>query len=119
MTTLWDWSPLCTRVMSTSSNVGIVANSAVLAAWFAQMGLQTAAGTMSLAENWFMVSAFKLAASRISSRLDLGPRSSCMMSFTPVYIHAGRWDRSWRGVRRFDRKSCNTISEARLFSARY
>jgi hypothetical protein len=41
-----------------------------------------------------MVSAFKLAASRASPRLDLGPRSSYMMSFTPLYIHAGLWDRS-------------------------
>jgi hypothetical protein len=31
-------------------------------------------------------------ASRVSPRLDPGPRSSRMMSFTPVYIHVGWWD---------------------------
>jgi hypothetical protein len=102
-----------------SSNVGIITNSAVLTAWFVEMGSQAAAGTMSSAKNWSVVSAFNLAASRTSSRLDPGQRSSRMMSFTPVYIHAGRWDRSWRGARRFDRKSCRTICEVRSFSARY
>jgi hypothetical protein len=58
------------------------------------MGSQTAVGTMSSAENWSIVSAFKLATSRTSSRLDPGQRSSRMMLFTPVYIQAGRWDRS-------------------------
>jgi hypothetical protein len=66
-----------------------------------------------------VVSAFKLAASKASPRLDPGPRSNLMMSFTPVYIHVGRWDRSRRGTRRFDRKSCSTISEVRSFSVRY
>jgi hypothetical protein len=84
------WSPLCTGAMLTSSSVGIVANSAVLTAWFAQMGSQTVAGTRSSAENWSWVSAFKLATSRAASRLDPGLRSSRMMSFTLVYIHAGR-----------------------------
>jgi hypothetical protein len=82
------------------------------------MDSQTASGTTSSTKNWSVVSAFKLAASKTSSRLDLGLRSSHMMSFTPVYIHAGR-GRSWRGVRHFDRKSCSTISEVRSFSARY
>jgi hypothetical protein len=109
MTTPRDWSPLCTRAMSTSSNVGIIANSVVFAAWFTQRGSQPAAGVTSSAEGWSVVSAFKLAASNVSLRLDPNPRSIRMMSFTPVYIHAGRWDRSWRGARRFDRKSCNTI----------
>jgi hypothetical protein len=59
--------------MSTSSSVGIVANSAVLIVWFTQMGSQTAADTTSSAENCFVVSAFKLAASRTSSWLDPGP----------------------------------------------
>jgi hypothetical protein len=70
--------------------VGIVASSAVLAAWLAQMGSQTAADTMRSAENWYAVSAFKHAASNASSRLDPGPRSSCMMSFTRVYTDAGQ-----------------------------
>jgi hypothetical protein len=77
-----------------SSSVGIIANNAVLTAWFAQRGSQAAAGVMSLAEGWFVVSAFKLAVSRVSPRLDLGPQSSRMMSFIPVYIHAGQCDRS-------------------------
>jgi hypothetical protein len=85
----------------------------------AQRGSQAAVGVMSSAEDWSVVSAFKLADSRASPRLDPGPRSSHMMSFTLVYIHAGRWDRSWRDVMRFDRKLCNTISEVRPFSARY
>jgi hypothetical protein len=119
MTTPWNWSPLCTRAMSTSSSVGIITNSAVLTAWFVQRGSQPAIGVTSSAKGGSIVIAFKLAASRVSPRLDPGPRSSCMMSFTPVYIHAGRWDRSWRGSRRFDRKSCRTISEVRPFSARY
>jgi hypothetical protein len=59
--------------MSTLSSMGIVANSVVLTAWFVQMGSQTAAGTMSSAENWYVVNALKLVASRTSSRLDLGP----------------------------------------------
>jgi hypothetical protein len=42
------------------------------------------------AEGWSVVSAFKLVANRVSPRLDPGPRSSHMMSFTPVYIHVGR-----------------------------
>jgi hypothetical protein len=58
------------------------------------MGSQTAIGAMSSAENWSVVSAFKLATNKAASRLDLGPRSSRMMLFTPVYIHAGRCDRS-------------------------
>jgi hypothetical protein len=37
--------------MSTSSSMGIITNNAVLAAWFTQMGSQTAGGTMSSAEN--------------------------------------------------------------------
>jgi hypothetical protein len=90
-----DWSPLCTGAMSMSSSVGIIANSDVLAAWFTKRGSQAAAGIMSSAEDWSMVSAFKRATSRASPRLDPGPRSSRMMSFTPVYIYAGRWDRSW------------------------
>jgi hypothetical protein len=80
---------LCTRVMLTSSSVGIIANSVVLAAWFAQRGSQPAAGITSSAEGWSVVSAFKLATSRMLPRLDPGPRSSRMMSFTPVNIHAG------------------------------
>jgi hypothetical protein len=79
--------------MSTSFNVGIIANSVVLAAWFAQRGSQPAAGVMSSDEGMSVVSAFKLTASRVSPRLDPGPRSSRMMSFTPVYIHVGWWDR--------------------------
>jgi hypothetical protein len=98
---------------------GIVANNAVLATWFVQMGSQTIADTTSSAENWSVVNTFKLAVSRTSSRLDPGSRSSRMISFTPVYIHARRWDWSWRGARHFDRKSCSTISEVRPFSARY
>jgi hypothetical protein len=94
MTTPWDWSPLFTRAMSTSSSVGIIANSAVLTAWFVKMGLQTVARTMSSAENWSVVSAFKLATRWAASKLDPGPPSSRMMSFTPVYIHVGRCDRS-------------------------
>jgi hypothetical protein len=89
-----DWSPLYTGVMSTSSSVGIVASNAILVVWFAQMGSQTAAGTMKSVKNWSAVSALKLVASRASSRLDPGPCSSCMMSFTPVYIHLRRAGRS-------------------------
>jgi hypothetical protein len=77
-----------------SSSVGIIANNAVLAACFTQRGSQAAAGVMSSAEGWSVVSGFKLGASRASPRLDPGPRSSRMMSFTSVYIHARRWDRS-------------------------
>jgi hypothetical protein len=88
-----DWSPLCTGVMSTSSSVGIIANSDVLAAWFAQRCSQPAASIMSLADGWSVVSALKLTASKVTPRLDPGPRSSRMMSFTLVYIHAGQWDR--------------------------
>jgi hypothetical protein len=51
MTTPQEWSPLYTGAMSTSSSVGIVANIAVLTAWFTQMGSQTAAGTTSSVEN--------------------------------------------------------------------
>jgi hypothetical protein len=94
MTTPRDWSPLYTGAMSTSSSVGIIANNVVLTAWFAQRGSQAAAGVMSLAEGWSVVSAFKLAASRVSPKLDPDPRSRRMMSFTPVYIHAGQWDQS-------------------------
>jgi hypothetical protein len=73
-----------------SSSVGIAANNADLATWFAQMGSQTAGGTTSSAKNWSVVSAFKLMASRSSSRLDPSLRSSHMMSFISVYIHVGR-----------------------------
>jgi hypothetical protein len=75
-------SPLYTGVISTSSNVGIIANSVVLAAWFAQRGSQAAVGVTSSAEDWSVVSAIKLAASRASPRLDPDPRSSHMISFT-------------------------------------
>jgi hypothetical protein len=51
---------------------GIVANSAVLATWFVQMGSQTIADTTSSVENWSVVNTFKLAVSRTSSRLDPG-----------------------------------------------
>jgi hypothetical protein len=79
MTTPRDWSPLCTRAMSTLSSVGIIANSAVLAVWFMQRGSQAAAGVTSSAMGWSVVSDFKLAANKVSPRLDLGPRSSRMM----------------------------------------
>jgi hypothetical protein len=79
--------------MSTLSSVGIATSNVVLTTWFTQMGSQTTGGNMSSVENWYVVSAFKLVASRSSSRLDPGPRSSRMMSFTPVYIHAG-WGQS-------------------------
>jgi hypothetical protein len=69
MTTPRDLSPLCMGVMSTSSSVDIVANSSVLTTWFTQMGSQTAANTTSSAENWSVVSAFKLATSRAASWL--------------------------------------------------
>jgi hypothetical protein len=94
MTTPRDWSPLYMGVMSTSSSVGIIASSAILTAWFTQRGSQPAIGVTSSAEGGSVVSAFKLMASRVSPRIDPGPRSSRMMSFTSVYIHAGRWDRS-------------------------
>jgi hypothetical protein len=110
---------LCTGAMSTSSNVGIIANNAILVAWFTQRGSQPAAGIMSSVEGWSIVSAFKLAASSVSHRLDQVLRSSRMISFTPVHIPAGWWDWSWRGARRFNRKSCSTISEVSPFSARY
>jgi hypothetical protein len=84
-----------------------------------QMGSQTAVGTTRSTENWSTVSTFNHAASRASSRLDPESHSSCMMSFTPVYIHEGRVGWSWRGTRQLDRKSCSTISEVRPFSARY
>jgi hypothetical protein len=73
-----------------SSSVGIVASNAILATWFTKMVSQTAVSTTRSVKNWSAVSAFKFMANRASSRLDLGPRSSYMMSFTPVYIHA-RW----------------------------
>jgi hypothetical protein len=97
----------------------IITNNDVLAAWFAQRGSQPTTGVMSSTEGGSVVSTFKLAATRVSPRLDPSPQSNRMMSFTPVYIHAGRWDRSWRSVRRFDRKSCNTINEVRPFSTMY
>jgi hypothetical protein len=50
MTMPRDWSPLYTRVMSTSSSVGIIANSVVLATWFTQRGSQPAAGITSSTE---------------------------------------------------------------------
>jgi hypothetical protein len=46
----WDWSPLYTGAMSTLSSVGIIVNSVVLAAWFAQRGSQATAGITSSAE---------------------------------------------------------------------
>jgi hypothetical protein len=73
MTTPWDWSPLCTRAMPTSSSVGIIANSIVLTAWFAQSDSQPVVGITSSAEGGSVVSAFKLAASRVSPKLDPGP----------------------------------------------
>jgi hypothetical protein len=69
--------------------MGNIANIVVLAAWFTQRGSQPATGVTSSAEGWSVVSAFKLTASRVSPRLDPGPQSSRMMSFTPVYI---QWD---------------------------
>jgi hypothetical protein len=51
MTTLRDWSPLCIGAMSTSSSVGIIANNAILAAWFTQRGSQAVAGITSTAED--------------------------------------------------------------------
>jgi hypothetical protein len=94
MTTPQDWSSLCPGAMSTSSSVGIIANSAVLTTWLTQRGSQAATGVMSSTEGWSVVSFFKLAASRVSPRVDPGPWSNRMMSFTPVYINMGRWDRS-------------------------
>jgi hypothetical protein len=73
MTTPRDWSPLCTRAMPTSSSVGIIANSIVLTTWFMQRDSQPVVGITSSAEGGSVVSAFKLAASRVSPRLDPGP----------------------------------------------
>jgi hypothetical protein len=41
-------------------------------------------------------------ASALASRSDLSLRSSYVVSFTPVYIHAGRTC-SWRGTMCFDK----------------
>jgi hypothetical protein len=102
-------------MMSISSNVGISFNSSNLTTWSKQIGMQGARGLMKSLEDGPVLSYSSIVSSTSGSRMDPRLRSSRVVSFSPVYSHAGR-AHYWRRAMRFDNKSCITIIDVKPFS---
>jgi hypothetical protein len=99
------------------SSLGNTFSSSDLIAWSKQSGTHDTRGLMKSPEDGSTLSIDIISVITDGSRSDPRPHSSHMLSFSLVYIQAGR-ARSWSGAMHFNKKSNSTIIDVKPYSAR-